>query len=645
VITGTNLTGASAVSFGGTAATSYTVDSDTQITAIVATGTSGSVSVTTTGGTGTKTGFTYVAAPTITSFTPTSAGNGANVVITGTNLTGASAISFGGTAATSYNVDSDTQITAVVAAGTSGSVSVTTTGGTGTKTGFTYVAAPVTVVVNTLNPTLASLNLTTSSDITIKSTGTLTVNAPITVNSIALDSVGNLNVVSGNTVAVGTLTLKAGKTNSFSAKIDETITATTLRFVKTMDDTKWYFMSFPCNVVVADIISINGGLGTYGASGSWFIKEYNGAQRAISGTSTPNWSHVLSTATLAAKQGYIFGLADGMGTKDVIFPLATTILAKEEADDIPVTAHTGAAGGNNYGWNLVGQPYLSKFTGSGAGINFMVFSDGISNYTQYSKFSATKPLPSIDPFAAYFVQVDNSNPISFALANRQGAPAIVNSLSDIVDLNISSAGGTDNTTIIMDNDQSTAYQIGQDLEKWMSTGTQVYTVLGGINYAYNALPMSSVNNLAVGIYTKTAGTTTISANASQAQSLSKLLLTDNSTSPATVTDLLVSNYTFTAAAGTNNTRFAITAHRITTENVIEIGTNAQFIITPIAIGAQLIINNLVGNEVVRVFDALGRMVISKTANGSSLEIKLGARGIYTVQVQSGSTISTRKVIF
>ncbi len=76
--------------------------------------------------------------PTITSFTPTTAGTGATVTITGTNFTGATAVSFGGIEATSFNVASSTSITAVVASGTSGSVSVTTPDGTATLAGFTY---------------------------------------------------------------------------------------------------------------------------------------------------------------------------------------------------------------------------------------------------------------------------------------------------------------------------------------------------------------------------------------------------------------------------------------------------------------------------------------------------------------------------
>jgi len=72
-----------------------------------------------------------LAAPTITGFAPTSGAPGTSVVITGANLTGATAVSFNGTAASSFTVNSDTQITAVVpATATSGAISVTTPSGT-----------------------------------------------------------------------------------------------------------------------------------------------------------------------------------------------------------------------------------------------------------------------------------------------------------------------------------------------------------------------------------------------------------------------------------------------------------------------------------------------------------------------------------
>jgi subtilisin-like proprotein convertase family protein len=74
-----------------------------------------------------------VAAPTITSFNPTSGSDGTSVVITGTELTGATSVKFGAVAAT-FTVNSATQITtSVPATAVTAPISVTTPGGTATS--------------------------------------------------------------------------------------------------------------------------------------------------------------------------------------------------------------------------------------------------------------------------------------------------------------------------------------------------------------------------------------------------------------------------------------------------------------------------------------------------------------------------------
>lgn len=88
--------------------------------------------------------FTTLAVPTITSFTPTTAGKEVPVVITGTNYVGVTSVQFGGTNAASFTVNSSTQITALPASGASGDITVTTAGGTATKAGFTYQVPPST---------------------------------------------------------------------------------------------------------------------------------------------------------------------------------------------------------------------------------------------------------------------------------------------------------------------------------------------------------------------------------------------------------------------------------------------------------------------------------------------------------------------
>lgn len=142
-VTGTNLNGATSVTIGGAAAT-FSVASATSVTAVVPSGAvTGKISIVTPQGTAISAGnFTLsVAAPTIASFSPTSGQGGTSVTLTGTNFTGATAVKFNGTTAT-FSVTDATHISATVPSGaTSGTISVTTPGGTAASSGLFTVTA------------------------------------------------------------------------------------------------------------------------------------------------------------------------------------------------------------------------------------------------------------------------------------------------------------------------------------------------------------------------------------------------------------------------------------------------------------------------------------------------------------------------
>lgn len=80
--------------------------------------------------------------PSIISFIPTSGPIGTPVVITGSNFTGATSVTFNGTPALVFIVDADSQITATVPIGaTTGKIAVTTPIGTGqSSTDFTVIS-------------------------------------------------------------------------------------------------------------------------------------------------------------------------------------------------------------------------------------------------------------------------------------------------------------------------------------------------------------------------------------------------------------------------------------------------------------------------------------------------------------------------
>jgi hypothetical protein len=145
-ISGTFTTAPTQVRFNTSTLVTPTTTSATSVTAVVPSGaTTGPIHVYTAAGQRTSaTSFTVtpVPAPTITSFTPTFGPVGTSVKITGTNFSGTisganfttSVVKFNTTNATTFHVDSATQITATVPTGaTTGKISVTTPGGTATS--------------------------------------------------------------------------------------------------------------------------------------------------------------------------------------------------------------------------------------------------------------------------------------------------------------------------------------------------------------------------------------------------------------------------------------------------------------------------------------------------------------------------------
>ena len=155
-ITGTGFTGATAVSFGGTPAASFMVNSATQIIAISPAHAAGTVDITVTTPSGTSAvsaadQFTFInvnVAPVVSGVSPNvgSTAGGTTVIITGSNFTGATAVSFGGgNPAASFTVNSATQITAISPPHTPGTVDILVTtpaGGSATSAAdhFTFVS-------------------------------------------------------------------------------------------------------------------------------------------------------------------------------------------------------------------------------------------------------------------------------------------------------------------------------------------------------------------------------------------------------------------------------------------------------------------------------------------------------------------------
>lgn len=257
-LTGAGMTGSTAVRFGSINATSFTVNSATQITAVSPPRAAGAAAVTVLHPTGNSNSvtFTYVTAqvPVVTGVAPSTGptSGGSSITLTGTGFTGATAVTFAGIPATSFIVNSATQITATTPAGSAGAavVTVTTPGGTSAPAAFFFYAAPP--VLNSAGPaqgptaggvvvTLTGSNLLNASGVrfgstdatsfTVVSATQITATAPPGAGSSPITVItpgGTSNPVAFTYVATPTLAALAPSSGPTSAGTVVTLTGTNL---------------------------------------------------------------------------------------------------------------------------------------------------------------------------------------------------------------------------------------------------------------------------------------------------------------------------------------------------------------------------------------------------------------------------------
>ena len=229
-ITGTNLSGATAVMFGNVAGTIKT-RSATKITAVSPAGTPGAVAVTVissglSSSTSTADQFTYLAAPSVAGISPAAGptAGGTKVTITGANLANATAVRFGTKTVTKFISDSPTQIVVACPAGAAGmvNVSVVTAGGASVLSAadqYTYVAAPaITKISPASGPTGGGTQVTITG--TNLANATAVMFGTVAVTTFTVDN-GTQIVVTTPPGVAGTVNVRvvtAGGTSALTSK-------------------------------------------------------------------------------------------------------------------------------------------------------------------------------------------------------------------------------------------------------------------------------------------------------------------------------------------------------------------------------------------------------------------------------------------
>jgi len=337
----------------------------------------------------------------------------------------------------------------------------------------------------------------------------------------------------------------------------ENITATGENYVSYGSEAKeWYFISLPFDLDVSRITPDDGV--------QYAIRYYDGAGRAANGKSG-NWKNVDRTGIIPAGTGFIFQTNNSSwtwfyaaDTENKYGTLRTTEFNKTLAVNASETT-------SNKGWNLVGNPYQCYYNN-----HCLNFTAPITvwNGSTYVAYSLTDDDYAIRPNEAFFVQCPNEEytTIGFPLQGRQ-LTSVIESQNAVKEwapqaktrqvVNITVAGGEteDMTRVVLNEEASMAYETSCDASKFMSMDgsvPQIYTLdAEGTQYAINERPVGD-GNVALGFYAGTDGSYTVSVTRCDAE---RVFLTDNLTGETA--DITNSAYTFSAKAGTDNTRFTL----------------------------------------------------------------------------------------
>lgn len=489
---------------------------------------------------------------------------------------------------------------------------------------------------------------------------------------------GKLVVPNGTNYTMRKLVMRSKGDEVPVAEIDGTaVISDKLYHAKRIDAQKFYFFTLPYDCAVSDITYYNGEV--LGARGiDYVIKYYDGEGRA-NGQNAGHWEE-FTGATLKAGVGYILavdaslnGDFDDNPKKEFLFPMTKTLTETSNKTVAVGTWGIGDAtiGDNHKGWNLVGAPFMSNYNPiSATGLKVGTYEDGDWNdagtiFTYNNSVTVpyvtmpntdgktyTQKLASaqdLEPFKSFFIQVGKEGEIitDVAFSSSERLSKVVRRAPEVdatlwIELELENSVDSDVTTIIVDEDKSSAYEIGSDLEKMIGYAQkpQFYSLQTNTRLAFNALS-SSIASVAIplGFFAPEADTYTISLNTEDTQNIEGVYLTDKTT--GAVTNLLFDDYNFSSARVLNDNRFSVAIVRAVTsvDNLL-----AEDSVAPFVHNRDLWINNAPIGSVLYVFDMLGREVISEQINKETLVYHLHMAGVYHVQIVSKDKKSVYKVV-
>lgn len=473
-------------------------------------------------------------------------------------------------------------------------------------------------VSNIMVPTIVASNITINkASYSLKSVWNTEVhvlpNVTATVDASAYDNsdvtIKELNIYPGATVNVTTGTLKASTLvmrNGWDRlngdkKYDVArlyITPSTGSLTATNAYSDWYIdydQYYPVAVpfpAATSSISYKNTSST--ATAGVRVRYYDGDKRAknVQQNQDENWVEYTWGGTmptnLEPSKGYVMTAKRPTGKAFAIVRMPLTIASSDwtaggekgevsgtHKDQVSVTEHkTSTTPEYAKGWNLIANPYMSlhqgelslSYTEGSTTVEYANIPD--INFKEYDQLpiATTK----LKPSSAFLIQAPKTGTVTFSTDNRKAsAPSSYRNADAITSIPTQRAyillgdeQAEDMMGILVSENYTAEYETNADLEKLLSDGNTLRTYMryANLNMAYLAINEELAKEwIPVSVRIPADSEYTFKMHeASVVGELEGVYLIDYANGDK-VTNLLYENYTFTAEAGTDNSRFAINA--------------------------------------------------------------------------------------
>ncbi len=492
---------------------------------------------------------------------------------------------------------------------------------------------------------------------------TLTCDAARTVASMRVEDGAKLVVDNATLAITGTFT--AHSQNDVQPQIltkgTGAITYDTFQFLKCIPADRYYFFSLPFECATSSVTVDDGVAAKYNTD--WNIRYYDGAGFAANPSNKSFWL-VDNTGKIQPNQGYTIGVATAQPGqyRELAFTTSTAVdfsLATSKTIAVAANGATGTEGEKYKGWSFVMNPYTSNINGtndnlviSSNAVAYVTIPDPGQNKTYTSKrFSSAGDLP---PFFGFFVQVAEAGNVVFtpgtpapkeAPARRaNGTEIIAEPL--FVGVRLSNGVKADETSLVIGEQFTEAYEIGSDLMKMIGYADkpQLYTFDAETKYAFHSLNETAATAIhPLGVYLPAESEYTFSLMPIEGErEVQAVYLYDYETNACV--DLMQEDYTFTSGTLNSEKRFALSpqlAPKATT--AIDLNTAAD--LTVWQSGAlQVCIEGATAGDRVRIFDIQGRLVSEWTATETSSVGNVPASGMYVVECTGATGVQVVKLM-